>query len=259
MITLKVGNSVLDGDHGALARRLDCIVDLARGDAGRAALLAEFQGLVDYLDGHFSLEEVVLNGLGYAGLDDHADRHADLLALFRQQVQDFTADPQLPAFQVLLRFQNALYEHELVEDSDYWDLLRESGRAPTVVWDDRHATGHEVVDRHHKAIGIHIDHLEQCALTGEPGGFLDSLREFRDLAAYHFRTEEELMDSACSAQVAAAHHGAHERLLKALDDATARVQRGEMAPLDLVRDFLTYWAADHIAHADLIHLGPQPE
>lgn len=255
MITLKVGNSILDADHGALAKQLDCLVDLARGLAPRPELHAGFLEVLDYLRTHFQLEEVVLNGVNYPGLERHCAQHAALLDRLGQAVDVFMAQPEGQPFELVSEFSNALYEHELVEDSDYWDLLRNPDTAPVVRWTDEMVTGHPLVDRHHKAMALHVDHLSQCTTFETRAQFFQSLREFRELAAHHFRVEEELLDSHCSEEVAAAHHGAHMRLLTSLDDMLVRLEAGEVEPEVLVQDFLIYWAADHISHVDVVHLA----
>lgn len=263
---VKVGNAVLDDGHQSLAEHLRQLHDCWRRAPDRDDMLAAFESFVALLRSHFETEEVILRGAGYSGMEDHAAKHDAVVQAVADVVSGLRETASLSGYHAASVIADLLYDHELVEDSEYWQSI---DQAPTDVgarlgWSPALHTGIAAIDAQHHAMVAGVNALHVMATNEGPQGraaFLAALRDFRSLAAHHFREEEKLWNGDSSAATAEtkvgdeAHAAAHRALLNSFDAMIMRVELGRIAPREVVNDFLPYWMLDHLVRTDLPHLA----
>jgi diguanylate cyclase (GGDEF)-like protein/hemerythrin-like metal-binding protein/PAS domain S-box-containing protein len=125
-------------------------------------------------------------------------------------------------------------------------------------WSDGFAIGLDIVDDQHRKLVSLLNQLAQIHTS--KAGDTDLLRVFDELVsytAYHFSTEEALMDEVgVSLKHAAAHRHAHRQFV---EQAIAARERANTAPREVTGDvlvFLTNWLIQHILGVDR-HLGDE--
>lgn len=132
-----------------------------------------------------------------------------------------------------------------------------------LIWDEKFATGHQLIDDDHRRLFDLVNHLYLALKHGhaerEADAVVESLFEY---AATHFAREEALMGRVgCSATGAncAAHNLLREKI------ATWKLRLAEEGPSDMllmdVHHHASLWLIHHIQHLDCClreHPAEQP-
>jgi len=85
----------MDHEHETLIGYMNAVHSLHAAGAGRAALGAALQKLVDYTRKHFADEEAYMERIGFPGLRLHAGVHRQLLARVGEFVAGFDRTGEL--------------------------------------------------------------------------------------------------------------------------------------------------------------------
>lgn len=263
MNIVRMGNSVLEDGHNALASQITALWDCWRGSHDRAEIVVALKAFIAHLRGHFALEEVIVGGAGFDGLSEHVVRHQQIIEEVMAWRTRLIEDLTLPPHQVVQSVEKMLCEHEMVEDQSYIPCLSHSSKSTDgekrslFQGHGEPLTGDPLIDAHHRALTFHADRLTTLAQQGNFDVFCAALHDFRSLAAHHFRVEDEMLAKIedVSAQQ---HREAHVGLLRSLDTVVRRVEMRKMPPTAFVEDFLSFWMFNHITENDMEHFRKAP-
>jgi diguanylate cyclase (GGDEF)-like protein/hemerythrin-like metal-binding protein len=131
-----------------------------------------------------------------------------------------------------------------------WAAERSSGDVPSLpplTWSAAHAVGVQEIDDQHVRLAEKIDRLSGALKDAlDPDAVLADLNDLIRYAAFHFATEERLMEQHRIADLVR-HREEHRRLLH--DIGNLRVD-GELASLSLILRYLQEWLLRHIDGMD---------
>lgn len=257
--TTRTGNAVLDEEHIRLSEVLSNLQELCRDHSEKVfpkiqtALLL----FLDHLTAHFALEEAVLRQAGYENLPDHAKGHADLIAETTTLIKSIQGETPENPMSVLTRIEDIIFEHELINDSDYWLAISPSLAPPALEWSDSMITGIPTVDDHHKALIIQCHRLADLARDNDLEQFLTTAKLMGELTAHHFRLEESLVTSLGGQhdRQLERHIRAHAALLSVFGERVDAVATRKVDAGNFVNNFLNTWLTDHIVHTDIPHIS----
>lgn len=121
----ETGIAEVDEDHRRLVdliNELDAMLD-GSGDLGRIGMIID--ALVDYTDYHFSREERMMAGAGYAEAADHALTHTQFGHFLGELVGGCMVNPSREAaVQVNDYLREWLLDHILVEDMKFVPVVK---------------------------------------------------------------------------------------------------------------------------------------
>lgn len=255
------GHPRIDAGHRALAREINDLYGRWRGGVSRDELCEGFKLLIRSVGRHFAEEEEAALGAAFVGLEPHRARHRELLdrlaaavaALPPETTSEATADPVIDLFEAM---DSLLYEHEVLDDQEYWPLFRDGladieGPGPLIVWTADLETGLHQADQHHRGLALQLNHIKAAVTARAPAERVTDLLEgLRALAVLHFAWEEVLMMDAAVPAIDD-HRLLHRRLLEDLDTLIARWTEGGFTELEAVLESdLKFWLIDHIRHVD---------
>lgn len=253
------GHPRIDAGHRALAREVNELYGLWRSGASREDLRTGFKLLLRSVGRHFAEEEEAALGANFAGLEHHRARHRALLERLSEAVAalpvegDGTADPVIDLFEAM---DTLLYEHEVLDDQEYWPLFRDGlaaveGPGPLIIWTPDLETGLAQADQHHRGLALQLNHIKAAVCAKAPARRVTELLEgLKALAVLHFAWEEVLMMDADVPSIED-HRLLHRRLLDDLDTLIARWADGGFTELEAVLESdLKFWLIDHIRHVD---------
>jgi hemerythrin-like metal-binding protein len=247
----KTGNRFIDADHARLATMIRHAAALAREDAVGDEFLSILQDFRNLLALHFDIEEVIVGGAGYASVAQHQQRHAEILTDIDALLSGLATDsPTSAKFASIDRMEQVLFDHEIVEDSLYWEILSDNENAnfahSAVRWRDEYALGIDWLDEQHRGLLDLLAALLVCAKDparqSECQRLLDS---FHAHAKRHFREEEDFLTA--KGRAVTEHRRHHQSLLEGLHDMADRCRA---KPDTLASDYLTFWVLDHIRGLD---------
>lgn len=115
-------------------------------------------------------------------------------------------------------------------------------------WDKKFEIGHELIDQEHQLFLRLIKKASQTADMGETSKARNLLIEIKKYAAFHFFSEENLMQEIDYPDYQN-HRAMHNMVLSNIDDMIVRLDMG-LVKLDEVVDFLFEWFALHTTSAD---------
>jgi hemerythrin len=112
-----VGVEEIDGDHRRLLELLNELHDAVKAGGGHEALGRVLDGLMHYVDYHFSHEETLFIRTKYPGYERHRQQHRAFTITVKEIQEDFQlgASDALPQ-QVLEFLKNWLVEHIMGSD-----------------------------------------------------------------------------------------------------------------------------------------------
>jgi hemerythrin len=121
-----------------------------------------------------------------------------------------------------------------------------------IKWEERYAVGIGTIDEQHKQL-VHLTNtLHQACRQGEQtamANFKEALRAAVDYVAFHFTTEERIMEQTTYPDMAA-HKKEHDGFVKKVLESTKQFDGGHtFAPKEFV-EFLRDWLLTHIAVSD---------
>jgi hemerythrin-like metal-binding protein len=88
---LLLGVDEMDTEHKVLIAKMNEIHDRVAAGASKTVLSPLLDGLADVTKKHFAHEEAMMRAAGYAGLENHAWVHKDLLTKLDKHLQAFRA------------------------------------------------------------------------------------------------------------------------------------------------------------------------
>ncbi|CAA7621568.1 conserved hypothetical protein [Magnetospirillum sp. LM-5] len=200
---------------------------------------------------HFDVEEVIVGGAGFAAAPAHRARHRQILTDIDAMIEHFAVDHS-PALrhEAVDRMEQVLFEHEIVEDTQYWEFLRdhraEDVASPLLEWKPVYAIGVDWIDDQHRALMADLSKVIACAHDAESrdqaGAMLD---DFVEHTRRHFTDEEqELLRRGGSVTEHRRHHQSM------LDRLTEMAAASKANPGALASEYLTFWLLDHICGLD---------
>lgn len=255
------GHPRIDTSHRALAEQVNALYEMWQAGAPQADVLRALDLLVRAVGRHFAEEEEIGAAAGYDGLERHAARHRDLLGRLTELVESLRGaegyrDLTIDVFALI---DTLLYEHEIIDDQDYWLLFRDGvpdprpggGRRPLIVWDARLETGVPEVDRDHQGLVDLLNRLDGALAGHAPEAAVAALLgRVRDHTRAHFAREEAMM-TAAEARDLDTHRILHEHLLEDLERVMVQHAEGRYLDLeDLLQTYLKFWLIDHIRNVD---------
>ncbi len=246
-----VGNQAIDYYHARLADLLAEAQTMLHADdnEGLAATVATFREVIAE---HFAQEEVIIRGAGFAGADTHSIRHDEL----RTEIDVVAADlgqvgnvlARFTAVDVLSRI---LYTHELADDYDYRDSIRDCAADP-VQWGGDLCVGVPWIDEQHQILVAMVNEIVLAGRDDVPADTLLGLfKALQKAVRQHFADEEaQLADWGVES---APHRHQHTRLMEQLE---AHMASGPEGGIERAGDYLKFWLMDHIRTTDRADFAP---
>jgi hemerythrin len=113
-----VGIPEIDAQHDEITRRVNAFLASCRATRERAALQAMLNHLLDYVRGHFALEESLPATRGHPLTAAHRQMHAEFVAAFGALTERMGAEGATPALlmQASLLLVDWLLQHETQAD-----------------------------------------------------------------------------------------------------------------------------------------------
>ncbi len=247
------GNLLIDHQHGQLTELIRKAAQCARGDVEHFGLAV--LAFRTALAGHFAVEGIIFRGAGFARAEEHDAAHAVILARVDQVVQtlsDLASSPERHA--IIEEMERILFDHELLEDSGYWEAIRHHPTQPVVAWDASLETGLSWVDDQHRHLVAIINQLSVVATVPRQETIIAELMErFLRHARQHFAAEERQLDAW--GRTVSAHRAEHVQLLEEVESLALAVGSD---PGMLVDHYLRFWMIDHIRTADMQDFANSP-
>lgn len=254
------GHPRIDAGHREMAEQVNSLYEMWQSGAPHADVVRSLDLLLRVVGRHFAEEEEIGRAIGYDGMDRHQGRHRELLGELTTLVDGLRgatgySDRAIDAFALI---DSLLYEHEIVDDQDYWLLFHDGVPAeaapadqPLIALDEGLSTGIAAVDRDHEALVDLINALARSLRADAgPATVRDLLDRLVDHSRRHFAKEEAMMEAA-DAPGLEGHRILHEHLLSDLDAVIAQYGAGRYADLeDLLQTYLKFWLIDHIRNVD---------
>jgi hemerythrin len=121
-----------------------------------------------------------------------------------------------------------------------------------VVWDEKYATGVDLIDLQHKELFLLTNELFRACLTGEKAlksVFTETMGRMVDYVRFHFSAEQELLHRIKYPEYQE-HKKQHEKLIRDILEAVKAHHKGEkFVPNQFVRT-MRDWILGHIALSD---------
>jgi len=121
------------------------------------------------------------------------------------------------------------------------------------IWDDSFLTGYnDIDDQHYHLVGL-INAFGDFVEKGESSEELVEIifKELHDYTSYHFREEEELMESeGIAPYFLDLHFKTHQDFLLKIIEMKKNARIDEPATLQRLYEFLVHWLTNHILGLD---------
>lgn len=123
-----------------------------------------------------------------------------------------------------------------------------------ITWKDEYCTGIPVVDEQHQYLvdiaNQTYDLLTNNLILDKYDRIINILQKLQDYTVYHFKTEEEFMQSVGYKKILS-HKVAHSDFLNALEKVdTSRIDVDHDAYLHEILEFVCDWLINHIIKED---------
>jgi len=242
------GSQFIDRSHANLSETVKKLTNRLAEQTSPADFRLAAEAFLDELTEHFEQEEMFLQAASFGNLELHRLTHKNIVADF-QTILESTAPPALE-LEFVRRAQLRLFEHELIDDQEFWGEL--SPLNPTednlISWRRELETGDKEMDEHHKALVNYINRTYARARSGEWLSHLShELENIRDFAAFHFADEESLL--AANTPTHLAHKNDHAHLITKLNSLIEDVKRDNY-DLDDLFDYIAHWLVFHLSGMD---------
>ncbi|MDO8605952.1 MAG: hemerythrin domain-containing protein [Phaeospirillum sp.] len=239
------GNPLIDHQHGRLTELIRLAAQSARNDMDQfgAAVLAFRTALAE----HFKVEGVIFRGAGFTESAGHDGAHASILErldAIARRLSDLDAAAARHA--VVDEMERILFDHELLEDSAYWEVIRHRAAEPAVAWEPSLETGLPWLDDQHRHLIAIINELIVAATKPHRETAIAELMErFLRHARQHFAAEERQL--AAWGNAVSTHRAEHARLIEEVESLAMTIGSD---PKALVNHYLRFWMLDHIRVTD---------
>jgi hemerythrin len=246
------GNPLLDHQHGRLTELLRIAGSCARGHADEAAFDSAVRDYREALAEHFIVEGMIFRGAGYADAPRHCAAHANILERVDTLIDGIsTLDGAAPTCAIVDELERMLFEHELLEDRNYWKAVRDMGAHWSLCWEPGLEIGIPWIDDQHRHLTAIINELSLAGSTETCGTTVAELMErFLRHSRQHFAAEERQMVEWGIPM--SEHRREHGRLLEELEDLARDVGNDHSV---LARHCLRFWLIDHICDDDMTDFG----
>ena len=126
---LSVGVDLIDGQHKKWIDHFNDVADAVDAGHGDDKITETLGFLIDYTTEHFATEELHMSATGYAGLEEHMARHAELKNTLDNLVQEFEEEgaTRILAESINTFLGNWLVKHIQDVDMTFGDFVRDSG------------------------------------------------------------------------------------------------------------------------------------
>lgn len=245
------GNRLIDAYHRRLSDVLRDAAACVREDPrhpGFGTIIAHFRTV---LAEHFETEAVILRGAGFAEAEAHMAKHEAILALIDTQAGALAAQDGGPQRHALIQdLERVLYEHELLEDTQYWDDVRSEQALGDLVFDETIRIGIDWIDLQHRDLVYTVNELRQAARANDTSLIEALMERFVRHARQHFADEERHLE-AMGKPISQHRHG-HHHLLEALERMASQATTD---PSAIAGDYMKFWLVDHIKGDDRRDFG----
>jgi len=134
-------------------------------------------------------------------------------------------------------------------------MINKSDNADIVVWDEKYATGIDLIDNQHKELFFLTNELFRACLGGESvvqGVFKETMGRMVDYVRFHFSAEQDLLQKINYPDYQE-HKKQHDTLVMKILEAVKEYSEGKkLVPNQFVRT-LRDWILSHIAHYDKLY------
>jgi hemerythrin len=242
------GNSLIDHQHRELNQLIRAAAEKARQDPFGAAFAAAVLTFRQALCDHFLIEGVIYRGAGYPGSRQHNESHAAILDRVDGLVDSLpTLTTSALRHGVVDEMEHILFDHELLEDCAYWEVIRGNEPNAPIEWQPSLELGIAWIDRQHRNLFTIVNEMVRGEAESAPRTVIDEVMgRFLLNARQHFADEEREL-SACGRPVTE-HRHEHMRQLAQLEKLAADA-------VLLANDYLRFWLLDHIGNADRRDFG----
>lgn len=253
------GNPLIDVGHERLALVINEAYDAWQMGKVQQDWLEILDSFLEMLAAHFLEEETLAEQRGYAKTSSLHQSHEYYLGQLKSLARLVREnDPGAPAAADLFNhFDRLIYEHELVDDQELWDVFQPGQsnlgeNEKLIVWEKSFLVGNDDIDRQHQSLVIMLNHLHRLIVKrSDLAEIVALLKEVRVHVAWHFGFEESVM-KASAYHGLQSHHALHAHLLLDLDQVIRDVASRRYEELEeLLENYLKYWLLDHILHVDM--------
>ena len=141
----------------------------------------------------------------------------------------------------------------MVEKSNQTDFESENDSVEIVTWEEKYATGIELIDNQHKELFNLTNQLHRACLGGVKEAvpvFLDTMNMMVHYFRFHFGAEEKLMERINYPDYQK-HKQQHDTLEKNIYNSVKEFKEGNKSVTNNVVKILKEWVFDHIAVYDI--------
>ncbi|WP_142850769.1 bacteriohemerythrin [Telmatospirillum sp. J64-1] len=119
----RIGHPVIDNDHMMLVNLTNRLYEV-RMSPSNAEIGIALNGLIEYVDRHFTREEEIFGASDYPDKEAHAQRHRDLAQTVRDIAALWRKEPDLLNLdEVMIFLRDWLMKHILKQDMSYRDYV----------------------------------------------------------------------------------------------------------------------------------------
>jgi hemerythrin len=242
------GNVVIDEDHEQLSQLIGEAVDLWMSKVPAADFDVKLRQIHDMLLEHFHIEETILRASHYDGIRQHHLVHEDISSRINDlMLKLYGNEENISRFNVIDQLEAILFDHEMVEDSDYIShLVRDDGKL-IIDWQNKFDTGIADLDRRHRDLVSIYNRLAGCILRKmDKEDVLDVMVELYDFTVMNFPLEEEVVFLNLDSGSLARHRKYHKELINRIDDIVIKYVANDANAKLAIGGYLRYLLIDHL-------------
>lgn len=123
-----VKNKEIDDQHKKLFDMINKLHSSVTTDGSRAVAIEIIDGLLEYVEYHFSTEEAYLKQNAYPKYEDHCNEHRDLAQKTVDFLMELKANDKISPSEIMLFLKDWLEHHILVIDMHYCNFISSLGK-----------------------------------------------------------------------------------------------------------------------------------
>ena len=148
---VSVGVQSMDAQHKLLYSLVQDVVSCIQNDDQRNNFISLVHNFRATLAAHFISEENALTKANYNDVDAHKEKHNNILLDVSRHISALElVDSTSTRFSIINEIEDCIYNHELLDDSEYSGILSES--LPDFEWNDLLSVGISWIDSQHKKL-----------------------------------------------------------------------------------------------------------
>jgi len=244
-----VGCASIDVQHALLVKLIENVTNCLRNSAPDEMLLGEVQEFRSALVSHFGAEQDQLAASGFEGGDEHAAKHAEVLArLDAAQAALRHVSSASARFAIINEIEDALYSHELLDDSEYAGQIGDARLATD--WDESMRIGIDWVDDQHRQLFVMLNVFRRHASREEWSMCDFVLKRLIERVKTHFDNEDTYLKTLGLA--AFGHRRHHFEALLSLEEL---LEKSDTTALKRIDVFIYQLLRNHIVDEDMKDLA----